>query len=133
LDIPTPSNLSVKEGQESASHKDDRISFNDSMFETMLNFLVRLKILLADPKIDTVAVDTQPKLDSLLKEIVELWISTTGRPAYFDKVVSMCIEDEERLVANGGARKTKDGIRTGKGPNSTGRNPSLLRFPTKVS
>jgi transformation/transcription domain-associated protein len=96
---------------------DDHISFDESVIETILNFLVRLKILLADPKIDTATVDIQPVLDSLLQEVVGRWRGATVCPAYFEKVVTMCIDDEERSVPHG----AKDDIKTGKGSKPYGK------------
>ena len=75
---------------------DSVLRLDKSMVETMVNFLVRLKILLADPKVDTQSINNvESKVNSLLRTLVRTWNGSFIRPLYFEKVVSMCKDDEE--------------------------------------
>lgn len=74
---------------------DSQFQLDKSMVETMVNFLIRFKILLADPKVDTTSVDVDFKFDILLRDIIGRWKGSVIRPAYLEKVVLMCKEDEE--------------------------------------
>ncbi|KAL3925430.1 MAG: hypothetical protein SGILL_000416 [Bacillariaceae sp.] len=87
------------------SSPDVPVHFDTSMVETIINFLVRLKILLADPKVDNTAVNAQPLLDLLLQTALKKWKGVLIRPVYLEKVVSMCNENEQvharaKLVQN---------------------------------
>lgn len=104
-DLATPSSekLSRPESEmlDATNHTapDDLVlQIDKSMVETMLNFLIRLKILLADPKVDTHSVNVEPKLDLLLRDITKRWNGSVIRPVYFEKVVSMCKDDDENYA-----------------------------------
>eukprot|EP00536_Pseudo-nitzschia_multiseries_P000672 jgi/Psemu1/233891/estExt_Genewise1.C_80142 len=70
---------------------DPTLNLDKSMVETVLNFLIRLKILLADPKVGTASSNLDLKLDFLLRGVIRRWNGTDIRPAYFEKVVSMSV------------------------------------------
>lgn len=75
--------------------------------DTIVNFLVRLKILLADPKLDYQgASNLNQKVTTLLQRVVSKWNNCTVRPAYFEKVVSMC-QDERKFDISGKDDKEK--------------------------
>lgn len=79
-------------------YEDSSLFLDQSMVETMVNFLIRLKILLADPKVDTSAVEVDSKVDLLLRRILGRWKGAIIRQVYFEKVVSMCNDDDEASV-----------------------------------
>ncbi len=85
---------------ENSSPDDSMLQIDKSMVETMVNFLVRLKILLADPKVDTHSVNVEPKLDLLLRDLIRRWNGAVIRPVYFEKVVSMCKDDDDTYAQN---------------------------------
>lgn len=87
-------NLSF-EASTQLGHEDAPLLLDQSMVETIVNFLIRLKILLADPKVDTASVAVDAKLDVLLRVIFARWNGAIIRPIYFEKVVSMCKDDDE--------------------------------------
>lgn len=98
IDMPSLGSLKANQSmgpKSSASFSHHRVLLDDSAVETLANFLIRLKILLADPKVEMSPLDIQPKLDLLLQEIIARWPGTLVRPAYFEKVVAMCDEEGE--------------------------------------
>jgi hypothetical protein len=64
----------------------------DEQVDTMANFIVRLKILLADPKVDTGSFCIEERLVPLFRKLGARWQRFVIRPVYFEKVVSMCKE-----------------------------------------
>ena len=58
----------------------------------MVNFAVRLKILLADPKLDIGISDISQRIDPLLTSIMTDWPQCHIQQVYLEKVVSMCRE-----------------------------------------
>jgi transformation/transcription domain-associated protein len=112
--------ISAETGSEDTAFPDIPVRFDCAMVETIINFLIRLKILLADPKVDTTTVNIQPKLDLLLQDILNKWKGALIRPIYFEKVVSMCNEDEEvhiraRLIQNTESQHSTKGSRSPEG------------------
>jgi transformation/transcription domain-associated protein len=75
----------------------------------MANFLIRLKVLLADPKVDSGSLSVEPRLAPLFRTVASRWTRCTIRPIYFEKVVSMCKEDNAAGSKAGdrGQNKTK--------------------------
>lgn len=72
---------------------DDRsLNFNLSQVDTMINFVVRLKILLADPKLDFGLSSIVSRVDSLLFSIASEWKQCHIRAVYLEKIVAMCQE-----------------------------------------
>jgi len=61
--------------------------------DTLANFLVRLKILLADAKIEGNPQNLDSKTTELLSRVIRRWNRCNIRPMYFEKVVSMCRDD----------------------------------------
>lgn len=61
--------------------------------DTIANFTLRLKILLADPKVETGAPDIDCRLGKLFKSIAAKWKRCALRPVYLEKAVSMCKEE----------------------------------------
>jgi transformation/transcription domain-associated protein len=119
IDIPSNSpagdkNNAVAEESSQSDSVDSSLHLDKSSTETILNFLIRLKILLADPKVDTNTVDVQPKLDELLRETLCRWKGSIIRPAYFERVVSMCNDDDCLSVSAINARAKGKG-KGGKG------------------
>jgi len=72
---------------------DDSSLLDKSMVETILNFLVRLKVLLADPKVDAGALSLDPRVMKIFRSTLSRWGNTIIRPVYFEKVVSLCKEE----------------------------------------
>lgn len=73
--------------------------------ETIANFLVRLRILLADSKIEGRSRHLESETTRLFKAFISLWPDIAIRPLYFEKVVSMCLkETAANKVLPGGAR-----------------------------
>ena len=72
----------------------------------MANFLVRLKILLADPKIDTSSLMIGPMLTPMFRSVASKLKGCNILPVYFEKVVSMC-RDENAAESDG----SKTGIK----------------------
>ena len=68
--------------------------------DTIANFLVRMKILLADAKIEGNPQNLDLKATELLRRVILRWNRCNIRPIYFEKVVSMCRDDtaSSRLV-----------------------------------
>lgn len=61
--------------------------------DTIANFLVRLQILLADPKIETGHCKLDTKIMLLFRRVVSRWKVCRIRTIYFEKVVTICIEE----------------------------------------
>ena len=103
IDGPTTSSSDVSnrndsEKSDATNHSgpdDVMLQIDKSMVETMANFLIRLKILLADPKVDTHSVNFEPKLNLLLRDLIKRWNGCLIRPVYFEKVAIMCKDDDE--------------------------------------
>ncbi len=110
MDIDDLTNSS-SDGTKKSSPDDSMLQIDKSMVETMVNFLVRLKILLADPKVDTHSFNLEPKLDSLLRKLIRRWNGAVIRPLYFDKVVSMCKDDDENFAQSSNAKGKKKNTR----------------------
>ncbi len=55
-----------------------------------MNFLIRLRILLADPKLDMATSSLAHRIDSLLTSIASEWQHCHIQGVYFEKIVSMC-------------------------------------------
>ena len=74
-----------------------------------MNFIVRLKILLADPKVDTGSISLEDRLVGLFSGLAARWHRCMIRPVYFEKVVAMCKEHNmaEKTGKNGRASSTK--------------------------
>ena len=68
-------------------------SMHLNQVETILNFLVRLKVLLVDPKADGGASNLDSRVMHVFRSAVSRWPNTIIRPIYFDKVVSLCKEE----------------------------------------
>jgi len=64
-----------------------------SMIDTLGNFLVRMEILLADTKVETSTKNLQEKTLHLLSRVLKAWQSCVIFPLYFEKVISMCVEE----------------------------------------
>ena len=117
LPVPSSAKFSHTEvggldGQQLDVTDDSQLHLDKSMVETMVNFLIRFKILLADPKVDTTSVDVESKVDSLLRDIIGRWNGSVIRPAYLEKVVLMCKDDDDY-------NKTKGKKKTGKETDKT--------------
>eukprot|EP00980_Cylindrotheca_fusiformis_P015839 scaffold4637_cov128-Cylindrotheca_fusiformis.AAC.10 len=61
--------------------------------ETVANFILRLKLLLADPKVEAGAINLDVRLGKLFETIATKWRRCRLRPLYLEKVVSMCKEE----------------------------------------
>ena len=101
------------------------LRMDKSMIETMVNFLIRLKILLADPKVENPSINVETKLNSLLRDIIKRWNGSLLRPIYFEKVVSMCKDDDENFAEASKSKSKKKGAKEtdkshSKGLKSTG-------------
>lgn len=75
---------------------EDSSLLDKSMVETILNFLVRLKVLLADPKVDSGPSSLHPLVTKVFRSALSRWESTAIRPIYFEKVVSLCKEEAKQ-------------------------------------
>lgn len=60
--------------------------------DTLINFIVRLKILLSDPKLDSGLSDSTNRVDPLLSSIASEWKQCHIRAVYLEKIVAMCRE-----------------------------------------
>ena len=60
--------------------------------DTLINFVVRLKLLLGEPKLDLVVSPITERVDSLLHRIAAEWKQSHIRTIYLDRIVSMCHE-----------------------------------------
>jgi len=60
--------------------------------DSLINFVVRLKVLLGEPKVDVVVSHIVERVDSLLPKIASEWQQCHIRTIYFEKIVSMCQE-----------------------------------------
>jgi hypothetical protein len=69
----------------------------------MANFLARLKILLADPKIDAGSLSVELRLAPLFRTVASKWKRCNIRPVYLEKVVSMCKDYNAADVSGGKA------------------------------
>lgn len=108
------------------------------MVDTLVNFLVRLKILVADPKVETIFSREDSDYNKLFKSIISEWKQCGIRPVYLEKVVAMCKEensahaisskDEDRTKSKlGGKSKAKTSPANGaKGDNGKKVNSKLL-------
>jgi hypothetical protein len=67
-------------------------SLSFSQVDTLINFVVRLKLLLGEPKLDAVVLPITERVDSLLTQIASQWKQSNIRTIYLDRIVSMCIE-----------------------------------------
>lgn len=61
--------------------------------ETIANFLVRLRILLADSKAEGNSEHLENETTRLFEAVISKWQDIAIRPLYFEKVVSMCLEE----------------------------------------
>lgn len=86
----------------------------------MINFLVRLRILLADPKLDNGSC-VDYKVTLLLRSIASEWKESNIRTVYLDKVVSLCREYNKSIDGHHVESKLKHKTNS-KSKNST--NPS---------
>jgi transformation/transcription domain-associated protein len=94
---------------------------------TILNFLVRLKMLLADSKMEGSLATTDVRATSLLRLVLRRWPKNEIKAIYFEKVVAMCAEETAsikklRSAADSRAHERARG-RSGKASKST-RTPS---------
>jgi hypothetical protein len=127
---------------------DDNILMSDKGVEhidTLANFLVRMKILLADAKIEGNPQHLDLKTTQLLRKVIRRWTSCNIRPMYFEKVVSMCRDDtasSRRLDGNlelpdkrgkdKGKSKTKSPSKAGKSTSSKSSQASVSREDCKT-
>lgn len=97
---PNPaSNKKPRLNNDTDMQDDSVLKIDKYMVETMVNFLIRLKILLADPKVDTQSLqNVDMKVNSLLRVLIREWNGSFIRPLYFEKVVSMCNDDDEHFA-----------------------------------
>ena len=80
----------------------------------MANFLIRLKILLADPKVDSGgSLSVEQKLTPLFRTVALRWRRCTVRPIYLEKVVSMCKEDNAGGSKGGDTTQSKGTTNSG--------------------
>lgn len=91
IDFDPPSSQKSLDG-------DEQLRIDRGMVDAMVNFLIRLQILLADRKGDTVAFLVQPQVDTLLREIIVRWNGSEIRPVFFEKVVAMCADDDSEFA-----------------------------------
>jgi len=80
--------------------------------------LVRLKVLIADPKVDVGGLNLDPRVMQIFRSVILRWKKSIIRPIYFEKVVSLCKEEEELESSN---TKEAGNDKTSK----TGRNSSM--------
>jgi transformation/transcription domain-associated protein len=66
--------------------------------DTIVNFIIRSKILLADPKVESGGTNIEERLEKLLKTMTSRWQRCVIRPIYLEKVVTLC-KDENALRA----------------------------------
>lgn len=64
--------------------------------DTVANFVFRLKLLIADPKIETGSSDIEDRLFTLFKRVLSRYKECALRPIYLEKTVAMC--KEENLI-----------------------------------
>lgn len=76
--------------------------------DSLINFVLRLKILLGDSKLDRAAAPISTRVDALLKTIASEWKQCHIRTIYLDKIVAMCQEyNAAQGVPNEQATATK--------------------------
>lgn len=73
-----------------------------------MNFLVRLKVLLVDPKADGGASNLDSRVMHVFRSAVSRWPHTIIRPAYFDKVVSLCKEEVSQKKPGKSVKASRD-------------------------
>lgn len=127
---------------------DDNILINHKGMEhidTLANFLVRMKILLADAKIEGNPQDLDMKTTQLLRKVIRRWTRCNIRPMYFEKVVSMCRDDTassrrldghlelpDKRGKDKGKNKTKSSSKAGKSTSSKSSQASVSREDSKT-
>eukprot|EP00934_Nitzschia_sp_Nitz4_P007582 Nitzschia sp. Nitz4//scaffold38_size140716//13247//26980//NITZ4_003128-RA/size140716-augustus-gene-0.132-mRNA-1//-1//CDS//3329550021//7572//frame0 len=82
---------------------------DQNMVDTMTNFLVRMKILLADTKTE-IGSSLSPRITPLLSTILTRWPRSRLRSVYLEKVVSMCKDYNASITG-----KSNDEAPTSKG------------------
>lgn len=61
--------------------------------DDVANFLIRMKILLADTKSEANTQGLEETTGKLLTSVLRKWPSCSLHPVYFEKVVSMCVDE----------------------------------------
>ena len=105
---PPESELNELETETDRSEKSDSNAFFASKtgaehIDTIANFLVRMKILLADAKTESNPQNLDLKATKLLQRVILRWDRCNIRPIYFEKVVAMCRDDtasSHRLIGS---------------------------------
>lgn len=83
--------------------------------------MVRLRILLADSKIEPNSRHLEHETTRLLDAVISKWGNISIRPIYFEKVVSMCMKEtvaNKQLISGGDMRAREKG--TARGPGRAG-------------
>jgi transformation/transcription domain-associated protein len=84
--------------------------------ETIVNFLVRLKVLLADPKVEAGALDLDSRIMKIFRTVISTWKNSIIKPIYLEKVVMLCKEEAALDLSN---PKENEGTKTAKGAKTT--------------
>ncbi|CAB9517671.1 PI3/PI4-kinase family protein C1F5.11c [Seminavis robusta] len=94
-----------------------------SMIETIGNFLLRLKILCADPKVDAGVLNLDVRTMKTFRAVLKNWENCLIRPIYFEKVVNLCKEEMALEISN--LKELEHGAGKAKSPRSVSMKATL--------
>ena len=101
-----------------------------------MNFLIRLKILLADPKVEAGTDNLDRKIVALLEDALSKWKRCMIRQVYFEKVVSMCKEENSpggKVTERGRGSKGSKGSKAAASTGGQSANASGVRSESKLA